>query len=128
MPISYRIDSEHNIILVEADGVLTTEDHLAFRAQLVADPQFGPNMKELADFRSVEHQELSIEGYQRFIDQEIQLRPLFKNYRRAIVTHSDLHFGFTRKFMSEMGDADSNTRVFRDLQEAEAWLFGEEEP
>jgi hypothetical protein len=128
MPISYRIDSEHNIILVEADGVLTTEDHLAFRAQLVADSQFGPNMKELADFRSVERQELSTDGYQRFINQEIQLRPLFKNYRRAIVTHSDLHFGFTRKFIAEMGDADSNTRVFRDLQEAEAWLFGEEEP
>jgi hypothetical protein len=128
MPISYRIDSGRNLILVEADGVLTTEDHLAFRAELVADPQFGPNMKELADFRSVEHQELTIEGYQRFINQEIQLRPLFKNYRRAIVTHSDLHFGFTRKFMAEMGGTDSDTRVFRDLQEAEAWLFEEEEP
>jgi hypothetical protein len=127
MPISYRIDPERGLVLVEAHGVLTTEDHLDFRAGLVKDPLFRPNLKELADFRSVERQELTTEGYHRFIDQEIQLRPLYKGYRRAIVTHSDLHFGFTRKFMAEMSDAGSDVKVFRDIQKAEDWLFGEEE-
>ena len=127
MPIRYRIDSERNLVIVEADGVLKDSDYLEARAKLAKDPLLRPGMMQLMDFRSVELHDLTIDMYCRFIDQEIELKPQYGDYRLAVVTSSDLHFGFTRMFIVEMGASSSDMQVFRDMDEAKAWLFDDSE-
>ena len=125
MPISYRIDPENNLAFVKAKGVLKETDYIEVRSKLVKDPLFRPGMNQLADFRSVEKHELTSDGIHLFMDQEISLKPILKGCRLAIVTSSDLHFGLTRMFIVEMGETESSMQVFRDMDEAKAWLIDE---
>lgn len=125
MPITYSIDPERNLVTVEASGVLKEADYLEARVRLAHDPQLRPGMMQLMDFRMVERHELTPHLYSSFINQEKSLEPQFGDYRLAVVTSSDLHFGFTRMFMVEMDNFQSNMGVFRDMDEARAWLFDE---
>jgi hypothetical protein len=128
MPITYQIDSERDLVLVEGHGTLAFDDHLKFRAELINDPHFTTGMKELADYRSVEKLDFSMEGLDKFIEQEKQYIDLLRDYQIAIVTTDDLHFGFARIYMAKMSDLISNVKVFRDIEVAKAWLLGKVEP
>ena len=127
MPITYQIDHERNLVIFEAHGILKDPEYREIRARIASDPQFRPGMKQLEDFRSVEKHDFTTEGYDLFLDQEILLRPFFGNTRHAIVTKSDLHFGLTRKLIAEIGDSHQYVQVFRSMDEAEVWLFSEDE-
>ena len=127
MPISYRIDPKRNLVLVEGSGVVTDKDLLEFRSSMVNDPLFQSDMKELSDFRSVERHEHNREGYRKFIEQEISLAGLLGDYYIAIVTGSDLHFGFSRIYKAQVLEVLPHVNVFRDMDEAKAWLFEESE-
>jgi hypothetical protein len=123
MPISYRIDAERNLVLAEAHGVLTDDDIINFRKRLLEDPAFQPGMHELSDYRRAERHELTTEGLQRFIEHDKSvMEKLGSDYRIAIVTRSDLHFGFSRMYIAGVSDILPEVQVFRDIDEAEAWL------
>ncbi len=124
MPISYRIDSERNLVLAEGSGVLTDDDLLVFRKRIINDPAFHSGMRELADFRAVEKHVHTTEGLNRFLEQEKKYAEILgRDYRIAIVTGSDLHFGFSRMYIVGVADTLPEVQVFRDMDEAEAWLF-----
>lgn len=127
MPISYRIDPERNLVLVEGSGVITDDDLIEFLSKRMNDPLFRPDMKELADLRDVQRDELTTDSFQQFFDRQKKYTAELTDHRVAIVTTSDLHFGFTRIFISMMGEYSGNMQVFRDMEKAEAWLFGESE-
>ena len=127
MAISYRIDVERDLVLVEGSGVLNDVDLLSFRKSLVDDPLFHPDMMELADFRSVERHEHTTEGFNQFLELEKSIIKQLGNYRIAIVTRSDLHYGFSRMYKAQVADVLPQVNVFRDMDEAQAWLFGESE-
>jgi hypothetical protein len=125
MPITYHIDPERNLVTISANGIINDPEYREIRARIASDPQFRPGMNQLEDYRSVEEHNFTAEGYDSFLDQEISLRPVFGESRHAIVTSSDLHFGLTRKLIVEIGDSHQDTRVFRSMEEAEAWLSEE---
>ena len=127
MPITYRIDTERNLVLAEGSGIITDKDMPEFRTKLFNDPLFRPGMKELADFRAVERNEVNTDRFLEFIEQEKTYGASLEDYRIAVVTTSDLHYGFTRMYMAIMGDYMGDMQVFRDMEEAKAWLFGEDE-
>jgi len=127
MPITYQIDPERSLVTISAYGVLEEPEYRETRAELASDSRFRLGMKVLEDFRSVEKHEFTTEGYNRFIEQEILLQPIFGNGRHAIVTHSDLQYGLTRKLIGEMGTSSRDAQVFRDMEDAKAWLFDEDE-
>jgi hypothetical protein len=123
MPIDYCIDPERNLVLVEGHGTLSFDDLQEFRAVLVNDPLFPSVMKELADFRSVEEHDFTIEGFQQFLKQEKHYIDLLRDYQIAIVTDNNLHYGFARMYMARMNDLIPNVQVFRNIDEAKAWLL-----
>ena len=127
IPVTYQIDSERNLVIFTASGVLEEHEYKECRASLVDDPQFRPGMDQIADFRAVEKQVFTQEGHDRFIEQEKSLKLLFGKYHQAIVAYSDLHFGLTRQILAELGESPKETQVFHTLAEAEAWLFADEE-
>jgi hypothetical protein len=127
MPITYHIDPEGDLVLVTCSGVVTDNEFPQFREQLMNDPHFHPGMKELADFRSVERYELTMDGFIDFIENEKAYISRLKDYKIAVVTSSDLHFGFTRMYMSMMSDQLGDVQVFRDIEEAKTWLLNDDE-
>jgi len=127
IPVTYQIDSERNLVIFTASGVLEEHEYKECRASLVDDPQFRPGMDQIADFRAVEKQVFTQEGHDRFIEQEKSLKLLFGEYHQAIVAYSDLHFGLTRQILAELGESPKETQVFHTLAEAEAWLFADDD-
>lgn len=123
MPINYQIDPERNLVLAEGYGNLSFDDLRELRAELVNDPLFHTGMKELADFRRVENHDLTLEGFKQFLDQEKHYIDLLRDNQIAIVTDSDLHFGFARMYMAEMNTQIPNVQVFRDVDAAKDWLL-----
>lgn len=127
MPVTYQINSERNLVIFTAQGVLDEHEYTQIRARLVQDPCFRPGMNQIADFRAVDEQIFTQEGHDHFIEQEIELKPLLGNYRQAIVAYSNLHFGLARQIVSELGESPEETQVFHTLEEAEAWLFADDD-
>jgi hypothetical protein len=127
MSIVYRIVPDRNLLLVEGHGVLSYTDLIEFRTNLAHDPQLQEGLRELADFRSVKKFELDVEGFHEFLNVERSYAKLFQNFRIAIVTNSDLHFGFAQMYKGEIGDKLTNVQVFRDMEKAKDWLFDDVE-
>ena len=127
MPISYYIDADRNLIVTEADGILTNDDLYEHRRKILRDPAFRPGMRELADTLSVERHEMSIEGIQRLVELQNANETLMGEYRLAIVTDSELAFGMARVYQALTIESLTQVRVFKDIQEADAWLFNEED-
>jgi len=127
MPITYRIDPIRNLVLLTCSGVVEDNEFPEFRERLLNDPQFNPGMKELADLRDVEWDEITKDRLLNFIEMEKFYISKLGECRIAVVTSSDLHFGFMRMFISMMSEFLGDFRIFRDMEEAEAWLFDEGE-
>ncbi len=128
MPISFYFDPELNLVTVIAEGIITDDDLGEYRKKLTNDPRFNPGIKILSDHRSVEKHALSVDGIYKNMKENGLLEAKLKDCRQAIVTNSDLHFGMTRMYQAMMSDIFPNIKVFRDMDEAKAWLFGENEP
>jgi hypothetical protein len=124
MPIEYRIVPERNLLLVEGHGTLSYTDLIEFRTSLAKNPLLKDGLRELADFRRVEKYNLNVDGFHEFLEVERSYSQLFQNFRIAIVTHSDLHYGFAQMYRGEIGDRLPNVQVFRDMEKAKTWLFG----
>jgi len=127
MPVTHQIDSERNLITFIAYGLLKEHEYKEIRAKLVKDPSFRPGMDQIADFRAVEEHEVTQEGRDQFLEQEIALKPLLGDCRQAIVAQSGLHYGLTRQLLVDLGASHEETQVFYSIEEAQAWLFGEGE-
>ncbi len=123
MPISYTIDRQRNLVLTTATGVLTDEELLDHKRQLIADPEFEPGMKELSDVRRIERLDVSPAGVRRLaaLDEE-HVDRLGEDYRLAIVAPADASFGTARMYQILTESSVQNIGVFRDMEEAKDWL------
>lgn len=127
MPISFLFDTGRNLVTIIAEGLITDDELRCYRIDLTSDPRFRPGMRILSDHRSVEKHRLSIEGAYQAMKENQQLESKLKDCRQAIVTSSDLHYGMTRMYIAMMSETFPNIRVFREMEEAQAWLFDETE-
>ena len=51
MGISFEIETEEGIVYAMAEGNLGIEDVLSFRKNLLADPEFNPDVRVIIEFR-----------------------------------------------------------------------------
>jgi hypothetical protein len=120
MPISYRI--EGNLVLTTASGVLTDDDILQLKKQLVGDPAFKPGMGELSDVRAVEQLAVTPEGVRLMVQHDAAHADQVRTIRLAIVVAKDEVFGMARMYQMLTEGTVDNVKVFRDIAEARAWL------
>jgi hypothetical protein len=118
MPLTYTIDVTRRLIIVRARGVLTEADVTRVRDQIRRDQGFDPEYDQLFDASNVEDIALAKEGMARLADTSI----LAPAVRRAFVATTTLQYGMARMFTSFADQRNHITRVFRRLDEAEAWL------
>ena len=122
MPISYHIDSQHGVILTTASGVLTDDDIIKHKQELLRDPAVKPEMRELSDVRGVDRLEVTAEGIQRFVAQDASNASGLRGHRLAIVVSSDFVFGTARMYEVLTETNPLEVMVFRDIDKAKAWL------
>lgn len=119
----YSIDSEKRRVEISFEGTLSPDDIAGLRSESVADPQFDPAFDQLIDGRAVS----SLEGIGA---REVQFLASNRagvhaeGARRAFVVSTDVGFGLSRMFQG-LSNSDGDVRVFRDYDQALAWLDGQ---
>ncbi len=122
MPIKYTIDRIHRVVYTEASGILTEEELIQHKHDLVNHPDFMPGMVELSDAREVREIAISPAGLQRFTAIDASYADLLKDYKLAIVVTADLAFGMARMYEMMTSGNIPNVHIFRDMEEAKKWL------
>ena len=117
----YEIDKERRLITSTASGVITLREVWAHQEKLGKDPDFDASFAQLLDVTQVTKLEIGSEDVRRIAESD----SFSPNPRLAIVATSSLVFGMARMFQifREM-KGEEKTRVFRDRDEALAWVLG----
>jgi hypothetical protein len=117
---SYRIDKRQKLVVTTASGILTLADILDHQQRLLKDKDFDPGFSQLINFNAVKKFAVSTRDVRRLAGKSI----FSPDARRALVAEkSDLVFGFSRMFeIIRDLRGDHRIRVFRDREQALAWL------
>ena len=122
MPIRYEIDDAQGVVWTTASGVLTDEELIQHKQALVADPRFRPGMKEFSDVRGVDRLDVTPQGIARFIQFDQMHSEALNGHKLALVVPTDFVFGMGRMYQQRVDGEVSSVQVFRDQDEARAWL------
>jgi hypothetical protein len=122
MPITYRIDQEHDVVWTNATGVLTDADLLAHKSRLINDPDFKPGLRELSDVRAVDRLEVTPNGISQFVARDKADSAKLHDHKLAIVASADVVYGMARMYQTLSDDETQHVMVFRTIPEATAWL------
>jgi hypothetical protein len=119
----YEIDKERRLVTSTASGVITLPEIWAHQEKLLKDPDFDPSFAQLLDVTQVTKLALSSEDVRRVAESNT----LSSNPRLAIVATSAFVYGLARMFQifREM-TGEEGIRVFRDRDEALAWVLGKD--
>lgn len=122
MPVGYKIDKEHKLVMSTAYGAVTREDIFFHQQRLAADPDFSPNFSQLADFTRMAKLEFNAADIVSFATKTI----FAPEARRAIIAPDDEAFGLARMFeILRDTRGESGVRVFRTMEEGFDWIFPE---
>ena len=122
MPITFQIDVDQNLILTTASGTLTDEDVLGLKTQLVQHPDFRLGMGELSDIRNIDRLAVTPAGVRAMVQQDKDHQDHVASHKLALVISEDVAFGMARMYQMLTESTMENVGVFRDLDEAKAWL------
>ena len=119
MPIGYRIDTEHGIVISTGDGTLTFSESLTHQDTLLEDPAFNPKFSQLLDLSLVTRMEFKSTDLER-----LAANSVFENdSHRAVLVSSDLAYGLFRMFqMLRNNEGENGIRIFRELKPALDWV------
>ncbi len=118
----YHMDIQRGIIVLKLTGRVTVPHLVAMQTRARADHRFDAELGILLDARSADLSGLAPEQVRALA----QSSPAAPAVPRAIVIAGEIQYGLAKLFktFAEM-DGRSATEIFRDIDEANAWLEGE---
>jgi hypothetical protein len=123
MAIETRIDRSADIRIHTASGELTFDELRATLQALYSSPDFRPEQHVLWDLREAVLTRFSLAEVRDIADLVAEHRGTADPARAALVVSRDVDYGMARMFEQVLaGGSETNVRVFRDLQEAMAWI------
>ena len=122
MPIDYKIYEDKKLVLATGHGVITAAEVIAHLDAVAADERYQSPMKKLVDYRDVENIEGSINEQRAIAWKKKQHHERFAGEKCAFVSPKDVIFGTTRMHESLVNETDYNMNVFRNIDDALAWL------
>ena len=122
MAVDAHIDWDDGLILFTVRGPLLRADMEAALSSVYADAERSLPSTYLWDLREAEI-DWSGEQVKEFVHWVLANRPEGTS-RNAVVASSDLHFGLARMYEALTSDLPVNLSVFRDMDEARAWVTG----
>jgi hypothetical protein len=118
MPATYTIDAARGLVLSTASGTLTGDEMRGHQERLKADPDFRPDLDQLADFTGVDHLALSPQE----IPQLAYNNPFREGSRRAIVVAQPLQYALVRMFQAMTESQGPEIEIFHEVAKAKRWL------
>ena len=122
MPVHAQIDWDAGLILFTARGPVTRADMESALSAIYEDPERSLPSTYLWDLREAEI-DWSGEQVKDFVYWVLANRPEGTS-RNAVVASSDLQFGLARMYEALISEIPANLSVFRDMDEARAWVTG----
>ena len=123
MPITTSIDSKTGLRTHVATGTLTPDELDAELREAYRRPDFRPEGDSLFDAREAQLGAFAGAEIRHLVETVLKYRGSPPGTRTAIVVGRDLVFGLARMFAQQLeAQLPSDVMVFRDMDEARAWL------
>jgi hypothetical protein len=119
MSVLHAIDEQRDLVLTVFRDDLSDDVLRAHLLELRANPHFHKWMRELIDLRAVTNVSVS----SAMLSESARCMLHAPEARRALVAPTDLLFGLSRMYQTNLGEVGSSQLgVFRDLQPALQWI------
>jgi hypothetical protein len=115
------ISTQRRLVVARALGTVTAGDVRAARNALRADPSFSPEFRELIDLTEATTLEMSRDTVASLASETVFL----PGTKRAVVATNAEQFRIAQAFAAHAAEAGQSVTVFRNLEEAMAWLGDE---
>ncbi len=126
VPITTNIDSRTRLRTHVATGTLTPDELESALTDAYRRPDFRPEAPSLFDARDAQLDAFAGPEIRHVVETVLKHRGAPPGTRTAIVVGHDLGFGLARMFEQQFEAKEpSDVKVFRDMDEAMAWLEGE---
>jgi hypothetical protein len=122
VPLEFAIDPRQKLIHVRCTGTITLESIVDYERRVVDAPDFDSNFSEIFDLREAAISSLSFDDADELVDFERAHSRYLGPRRCAFVAPDDINYGTARMYSTLEEDSPMETRVFRDLDSALAWL------
>jgi len=127
MPVTFRIDKTQKVIHTKCIGEVTFKEVLDHFEALERDPECRDSLSVLLD--ATEMTSIPESGHFRTTSHELgRIRDRVRFDACAIVVSTDVFLGMAHVFKAYTSEHFRITRVFRTLDEAEAWLVSQQSP
>lgn len=122
MPIHFHYDKEKQALYGTFEGTLTVDEILETLKQITTSDEYPPEVPALWDLRKLDFSAIESEFRNNLISMRSQF-PERGSAKIACVANSDLAYGMTRMYQTYSSGMPQAMMVFRDFDEAEAWLL-----
>lgn len=129
MALTYQIDHANQVMVSRWVGAITDDAVVTFYTEVLADPAFDFDIREIVDLREADLGELTPDGLKRLYNvlvegiqaEQQQGRDPDKVARAAVIAPKDRNFGLGRMYSAHAHPLVDH-RPFREPVEALAWL------
>jgi len=125
MPVSCIYHKNENYLECEIHGDLTIEEFKATLKSLLSSEEHSPDVDTLWDLRNFDFSSVDVETQRKWVELRSK-QPERGNAKMALVVINDVSFGKSRMYEMWSGGLPQRMRVFRDYEEAKAWLLNED--
>lgn len=124
MPI--QIDESKNIAYIKMIGKVTSKDILQALDLAVSSEKYKKGMGRLWDFTEIDLSSLESELIPTMAQYSLKFPSGIRDVKVSFVVNKPLAYGLTRMFKTYSDlYAKSQVRIFDSLDEAEAWMLGD---
>lgn len=128
MPIKFEPRHDQGCFLAVWRGGVTDTDMLSDYRRFFASDDWQPGFNELSDFTQADLRHVTGAGLKQlaeFVAAQLR-RHGVDGIRRAAYVDDDHAYGLMRMYDAYADGSPESTEVFRDLEEAKAWLLQDE--
>jgi hypothetical protein len=123
MPIETTIDSDSGLRVHVGTGVVTPDELMGELRSAYERPDYRPDAGSLCDLRDAEPGSFTGAAVKQVVDMVLAHRGAPPGVKTAIVVGRDLVYGLARMFEQQLeAKSPADVMVFRDIDEARAWL------
>ena len=118
--IAFHFDHDLGARVATVSQRVHDDELLDSYQSLLSSPDYDPDLNDLVDMRGVERFEVSGDAIRQLVRSFARFSGA--DNRLAIVAGSDVVYGMARMYEQLRSDTTEEIRVFRDVDEARAWL------
>ena len=120
MPVTVTVYPERRLTITTAEGVVTDEEFLRAREQLLANPAFDPDFDRLWDFFAITEAQVS----ETVVAQLVATSPNSDRpiCRAIVVSERATPMKYILDFMNRVRQANRRIAAFPDRDSAEKWI------